>query len=406
MKVLIISPYFHPYENPRAYRWTQVANYLQTCGHDVHVLTSNDHNLGNEYRTINIYRVGNSTPDKAIFTNKSANRGSWVPDFIKTGIKRHLWPDESRLWIRPAFQKAIQICDMHDIDFLISVSLPFSSHCVAQRIKKINSLPWLADVGDPFELGKAHNKHRRRLEKEKSILNQCDAITVTTSSLASSYQSSLKNHSGRVSMIGPMSSPLVDESALIHSRTENDPIKLGYFGTFYRNVRDPDVLIHGINLLTKNWSQAKIEIHLYGDIKSLFLNQIQSQIHSERVRLISHTNVPRSEVICAMKEMDILLSVGNKSRNQIPSKVVDYVVSLRPILHFSYVPDDTVVEYLKANPLFIQFDPLNVSETSTTLFSILENDSHCENDHFTKVKKKSQPTHIGELYNQLITVTA
>lgn len=402
MNILIVSPYFTPYENPRAYRWTQIAKYLNEHGHTVHVITANDHQLGSEFQEFYIHRIGHSTPDKIFLSDKSAQRGAWIPDILKRKIKRHLWPDESRTWIRPALLKATQVCSEHHINLIISVSLPFSSHCIGHELKKRFSLPWLADVGDPFELGKNDLKSSSRVEREKDILNHSDIITVTNHSLAVIYKSTLRNHSQSVAIVGPMSSPLIGNTPVQHQRQAKAPLKFGYFGTFYRNVREPEILIEGINLLVKNWSKTEVELHLYGDIKSHFLNQIQTQLSSARVRLISHSNIARSEVIKTMRDFDVLLSVGNKSINQIPSKVIDYVISLRPILHFSYVSKDTVVDYLEANPLFVQFNSDDVDSTKINLIELIDEYQIHEHDHYKSVLQNSRPSSIGEQYNQLI----
>ena len=47
-----------------------------------------------------------------------------------------------------------------------------------------------------------------------------------------------------------------------------------------------------------------------------------------------------------------LLSIGNKNPNQIPSKVVEYLATGKPIIHFTEIDNDPVIE------LSNQFDNL------------------------------------------------
>ncbi len=402
MKILIITPYFKPYENPRAYRWTQVAMHLQKGGHEVHVLTSDDHKLGDETNGLSIHRISYSTPDKAFFQNKSATRGAWIPDFVKSRIKRHIWPDESKTWIRPAFQLGTQVCSDHQIEMIISVSMPFSSHCIAHQLKQKFSLPWLADIGDPFEIGKQHNFSKKRSEQEKNILSQSNAISVTTQSLADVYTTSLSHHQNHVYLIGPMSSPMMDVPPVRRSRQKDAPIKLGYFGTFYRNVREPYPLIQGVNLLAQELKKQNLELHTFGDIKAQFLNRIHSQINCTNVRLIAHPNVPRSNVIQTMQNLDALISVGNKNPNQIPSKVVDYVLSRRPIIHFSTTIEDRVSDYLQSNPLYIPFNSADVSAISQRLIELIDSQDSAAHDHYLKVKNESQPSSVALKYLHIV----
>ena len=64
-----------------------------------------------------------------------------------------------------------------------------------------------------------------------------------------------------------------------------------------------------------------------------------------------------------------LLSIGNKNPNQIPSKVIEYLATGKPIIHFTEIDDDPVIK------LSVEFDNLitiNKNDEKENLNLIIE----------------------------------
>ena len=73
-------------------------------------------------------------------------------------------------------------------------------------------------------------------------------------------------------------------------------------------------------------------------------------------------NLPLAECLGIMCHADILINLGNKSTNQTPSKVFDYIGTGNPIVNFHSLPDDTSKFYLEKYPM-----KLNILETENAL---------------------------------------
>ena len=50
---------------------------------------------------------------------------------------------------------------------------------------------------------------------------------------------------------------------------------------------------------------------------------------------LCRTNIPRLELITEFSKMDFLVNINNATSNQIPSKLIDYTLTGRPIFSFS-----------------------------------------------------------------------
>ncbi len=75
-----------------------------------------------------------------------------------------------------------------------------------------------------------------------------------------------------------------------------------------------------------------------------------------------HSQVPRDEALELMTtSFHCLVSVGNLNPNQIPSKVIEYIATGKPVVHFAEIKDDPVI------PIAEEFDNLFIITTNTDL---------------------------------------
>ena len=346
MRILIITPYFHPFENPRAFRWTSIAKEWIRQSHEVDVLTSRASEIS-ELKNIegmNIIAVGRASVREwgrkklSYFNNKLIEPAKWF-------MKSWMWPDSSQYWIRPAGEKGKLLLKGNKYDLVISVSLPFSSHLVAFKLRKEFDFKWIVDIGDPFimEGGYPINNHllykRKNKEIERAVFYNCDFISVTNENLAMKYRREYKLNN--ISVIPPLAS-----GQMIDTRVErkNNKIRIGYFGSFYERIRSPKRLKRFLAELTS--LKDEICIEFYGNIKQEFVYAIKMMSLRNKVETHFYEAIPRSEVLEKMREMTFLLSIGNKSNIQLPSKIIDYIISQRPIIHLSSIGDDPVCRLL------------------------------------------------------------
>ena len=120
------------------------------------------------------------------------------------------------------------------------------------------------------------------------------------------------------------------------------PIIFGYFGVLTKGVRSSENVLNYLEDLEEfnfKWftnPDSKIEIskHMLQKNNHEFLNMVS---RGEALKIMA------SSTHC-------LLSIGNKNATQLPSKVVEYLSTGKPVVHFAEIEDDPVVEISKKYP--------------------------------------------------------
>ena len=108
----------------------------------------------------------------------------------------------------------------------------------------------------------------------------------------------------------------------------NKKIVFAYAGGITQTgIRSPFHLIS--YLLTRE--EVDFEFHIYSNqIETLRVFEARS-----RGKLILHQSIPRSILLTKLSQMDFLVNLDNGSPTAVPSKLIDYSLSGRPILNIT-----------------------------------------------------------------------
>ena len=366
-KILIVSHQFTPHESPRTTRWKLIVEELISLGHQVTVITGTKQ--VQEDKDVNIIYVGNKNTSNIVrnFREKSNNLTNTnlfkrifynsLKKIYRFIVKTFAWPDYSMFWLISIYRNRKKL--KLDYDLLITVSLPFSSHIAGYLINKKNNKKWMMDIGDPFTLKKDAPENNYLLYGalnkyfENKLYSLADKIMFTHNDALYTHKEYFKLPDGKVIVANPISK--FDKDIYQKSLNYNYnslPIKFGYFGIFTKGVRSP------INLLETLRKKKNIEFHWYlnNDSKSeiIFDNQESESI--------VHSIVPRNKALNIMAEsMHCLLSIGNLNPTQLPSKVIEYISTGKPVVHFAEIENDPVIKI--AN----DFDNLFIITSKTNL---------------------------------------
>lgn len=371
MKVLVVSFYYTPAISPRAFRWSAVCEEWVRRGHQVTVIAAWSPGEPREQvlNGVRVVRVGGGMTEavRTRFGSPSTVRArsgegdgaprrggalrhaaKWVHDRT---WKKLYWPDFACLWYPPARAEARRVRDAQGIDALVTVSLPFTGHLVGLALKRRDpSLPWLVDIGDPFSFfhRTTLNNHAlyqgRNRRAEAQVLRRADAVAVTTEPTAERYAEMFPESAHKLRVVPPLLVPLPVEAP---SRN-GGPLRLVFVGTLYRNFRSPDFLLDFFHAL-EGQAGRPMELHFYGelhDCADCFGRYPQSL--GERVFL--HGPVGRAEAYRAMLGADVLVNIGNDTRYQLPSKVVDYASTGGPVINVVRTDEDSSVRFFERYP--------------------------------------------------------
>lgn len=241
-------------------------------------------------------------------------------------------------------RKTIRKLIDNDYDAIVSHSHPFASHLLASDLMRYQiAKKWIAVLWDPFvynHMDPSIEIPKRKKAAEK-ILQKASSIYILDGIMPCNYANGwIPSYNARIK---EMHLPtLVDKCN--HAYLNNNATIVTYAGNFYSEIREPDKVLEILSCLPKGYS-----IHLYGNgcrkiIKeksNLFVNSV----------LVDNGVVSHEQCDEAIRNSNILINIGNRVTNQLPSKVFEYISYGKPIINFYFHEDDIGLHYLKRYPL-------------------------------------------------------
>ena len=209
------------------------------------------------------------------------------------------------------------------------------------------------DVGDPFSLKITAPENNTflygRLNKyyEKKFYHEASQILFTHDDALKTHVNEFQIEMSKTEVGQPISKFQEDLYELSKNYKYADPnVKFGYFGIFTKGVRTPNNFLEFLDKFNN------YEMHWYLNLDS---ESILKENILDKSKHIFNSQVPRDEALQLMtKSFHCLVSVGNLNPNQIPSKVIEYIATGKPILHFSEIDNDPVMHIAEQfNNLFI-----------------------------------------------------
>jgi hypothetical protein len=324
-------------QTPRAHRTTELVRELGKQGHDVTlyaVIGEHDYHSFEAETSVKVKPI----PIRwMVHPYSSDNDGKrTLPDKVLGKVlKKFEFPNLEFMYRIPEVLKK-----NHDYDALISIADPHQIHWGMARYRKKypNKFPkvWIADCGDPFMLNGAVKGRLKLFERmERLFCELCDAITVPVEEAKQGYY---REYRSKIEVI-PQGFAF---NLHTKSKTPTNPIPtFAYAGTFYKDIRNPEQFMKYLASLNTDFRFIVFTSHsaLIAQYKLLLGEKLEIR-----------KPIPRTELIEELREMDFLVNIENvNSPAQIPSKLIDYAITGRPILSVNPVKLDTKVvdEFLR-----------------------------------------------------------
>ncbi len=379
-RILLISYSYSPHLTPRALRWGSVAEYLSEKGLDVEVICSWDPGSPRvEIRNgVRVHRRGSAFVEKArlMLLGRSAfNMGKAVKGNPPTStiIKRMVkaihdltwkkiyWPDYAALWYRDALKCAKDLMAHSTYDAIITVAPPFTGHLVGLALKRqFPSVRWIVDSGDPFCFAELSTMNNQRLYRalnrraEGRVFRYADGLSVTTAETSRIYGEIFPFSENKLRIIPPLLNPgfvrLMDES---RSRPADGKIRLLYVGNFHKHLREPETYMKAMERVVSFDPDLldRLELHFFGSTNLVLECLDRHPLLRPLCEIHGRSGQP--EVVRAMSEADVLVNIGNATSYQLPSKVIEYAYTGKPILNFSVLAEDSSAAFLNKYPLML-----------------------------------------------------
>ena len=339
--ILIISHLIHPAKNPRAFRTTELAKELANQGHNVTLYAVLGCYNYKEYEDKNRLRIRNI--GKMIFAtinSDETNSYTTITRILNRLLNRLLeFPNIELMFRIPGI-----INQEKNIDLLISVAAPFPIHwgCALSKTFYKKSFPaiWVADCGDPY-MGNNKDQEQKKYFYfkyiEKWFCRLADHITVPFEGAKEGYFAEFRN---KIKVI-PQGINF-SEIELCPDKPEYKVPTFAYSGVFFNEIRNPSAFLNYLSTLDKEFKF--IVYTKTPDILEPYINTLGDKLEI-------HEYIPRNKLIYELSKMDFLVNFENKTNIHLPSKLIDYALTKRPILSIpSYsLPVNTINEFLNGN---------------------------------------------------------
>lgn len=329
---MIVSGSFYPENSPRSFRTTELAKEFSRQGHDVLVyfpFKGDDYSDFCEQTKIKLKDLGARRFKRIKLTE--GGPGS----FIRRALRRILnllfeYPD-----IELMFKVARRLRYENNYDLLVSIAVPFPIHwgvAMARKRKNIIAEVWVADCGDPYMGDTTDSFGKLFYFKyiEKWFSRKADFITIPFGGAKKAYY---KEFHGKIKII-PQGFQL-DNMNIPRFKKETDYPVFAYAGGFIPGKRDPSAVLNYLSTINK-----KFKFIIYTS-QAGFLLPFKSLLNE---KLVIQGYIPREELLKNLAGMDFLINFDNNTQTQLPSKLIDYAITGRPVLNITSETDLSVLE--------------------------------------------------------------
>ncbi|MCR9081304.1 MAG: hypothetical protein NXH89_02725 [Cyclobacteriaceae bacterium] len=366
-KILIVSSTFHPVQSPRSLRVTELAKELSRQGHSVSVLTPSGDETNHfcQLHSIELLDLGkNNFREIRIASNNS------LLFFLERMVFRILnlffeYPD-----IGYYFLVKSKLKKLRGFDLLISNAVPFPIHWGVASVWKVKRIAksWIADCGDPY-MGSVNDTFPKMFYFhyfENNFLSRANFISVPFNDLKYKFN---KKYHDKFKVI-PQGFNF--EDVVLDEYSKNSILTIAYVGTVIPGHRHPFELIQYLDNL-----KVKYQFIFFGTTRDTVSKQIKINKN-----LIFRAKMDRIKLIVEISKMDFLVNVMERKINDkitaIPSKLIDYQLSNRPILNYEYgaFKPEILDEFLLgnySNSFFIDnFDDYKIENVAFKFLKIIE----------------------------------
>ena len=402
-KILIVSYTFYPDNNPRSLRWQALASQFIEKGYEIHVLTQQQAEKKG-FKIFGRRPLVTQGPTKIeAGSQEVANLSSQIQVLkkkIRKVFKVFIWPDFSAAWLPWAIMKLFSLGKEHKYDKIISSSHPMSGHVPVLVLKKLGFLKsssWIVDIGDPFGLISFHNLNNQFLYKglnfrfEKAVCETADLISVTTRQTRDLYLEGYHLKPEKVVIAPPVLS--LD---LKTNKVEENPYTHGtnfiFAGTLYKEIRNPMKVLAFAKYLEEKYP-GQYFFHFFG-----VLGDCAEYFKDVGSNVIAYGLVDRNFLSPYFNHADAIINIGNTSKYQLPSKIIEAIASKKFIFNFCAIKDDTSTDFLESYPGYSNiYDEKEFPDAIVTFEKSLKNREQIESAADLIVVKHS-PKSISELF--------
>lgn len=241
-----------------------------------------------------------------------------------------------------AFYRALRELHAEDYDYIVTISGRYYHTDAVLRYHRKTGARFVFYQVDPLggNLGMSPASRARRVAYEKELY-RCAQHVLTTPILLRENAAIFARD--LIEKAKAMEFPLLVVTADNAPEIQKEgPPLCSFIGNIYGDIRDPS---HTLRLFAPLISEGLADVQFIGGIQTDQLPKIQA------AGIRCPGPLPLEDALDAMRRSAFLINIGNSVLNQMPSKLIDYVATGRPIVNICKSRACPSIVFLKDYPL-------------------------------------------------------
>ncbi len=369
-RILLVSDAFYPEISPRSFRATELVKEYYRQGHDVTIITRHRNDDYTEF--LNEFPVSFKMWEKQSYPNIPVN-GKGPISFLLKAISRIL----SVLFEYPAVEKMYRVRNIlrseEGYDLMISFAVPFPVHWGVASVRTAKmpiAKVWVADCGDPYMFARLDRFRKPFYFKfrEMKFCRKCNFITVPFDDLRNQFYPEFNSKI----MVIPQGFNF-QEINLFKEQVKNDKPVFIFAGSLIPGKRD---LAQFLDFLTSVSMDFRFIVYTK---QQGWFNKYKDRMGE---RLLLNNYIGRLILIYEMSKADFLVNVDTihddpSNVEAVPSKLIDYALSGRPILniHSGHLDEEKIIEFLNkdySRQRHIEISKYDIKEVTAKFLELVQ----------------------------------
>ena len=257
-------------------------------------------------------------------------------------IRGKIAHDETWMLERLYEQEIRKTVSVASYDAIVSFSAPFLSHGCASRLSEETGVPWTAVCLDPYFshriFGPEGLEDRKR--REEAVMEKAAGVLMTYPTDRDYLRAGVSFREKIRGIEMPGIVPRVQEPP--ETGTDSGPVRCGFFGSMYREIRDP-----GAAIALFSAAGEGIEARFAGKI----VDGTKQEFFPDGCPCRYLGELAGETLAKEYADTEVLVNIGNAVDNQMPSKIFEYISTGKPIINIFKSTDCPTLKYLGKYPL-------------------------------------------------------
>ena len=318
------------------------------------------------------------------------------------------FPDEEVGWFLPAVTEGLKLVRRQSIDLVISSAPPFTSHLIANALKSLSKVKWIADCRDPWSRnpwGKSGSLSAHRWLEEQTVM-RADAVILNTPELLEEFSEWYGPEiAKKFHVVTNGYDPDILRSYSSQEPSREPPLVLTHAGALYAQ-RNPLPLLEALAKCIHDGRipRGSVRLQLIG--KSIGRFDVAGTIRRLDLGDTVVQIPPVSHATCLemLAASHVLVAIQPGSSVQVPAKLYEYIGLRRPIL--ALADGGAVARVIRQAGCGVVVSPLDVDAIAAALVGLQRSGLHrsgIDDSGASRFDARHQSELLERIASQLMT---